>query len=184
MDKLQPGTLLLSDPFLQDPNFARSVVLLCEHNEEGAVGFVVSKLSSWKMEDLLPEEFAERPFPVYEGGPVQPETIHFIHRIPHLIEDGVEILPGLFWGENFEVLTQGIHDKIILPNDVRIFSGYSGWSEGQLEEEIKEKSWISRPATMDLVFKEPIEQIWPLALRELGGEYAMMPLYPIHPQLN
>ena len=139
MDKLQPGTLLLSDPFLQDPNFARSVVLLCEHNDEGAVGFVVSKLSSWKMEDLLPEEFAERPFPVYEGGPVQPETIHFIHRIPHLIEDGVEILPGLFWGGNFEVLTQGIHDKIILPNDVRIFSGYSGWSEGQLEEEIKEK---------------------------------------------
>ncbi|MCU0336532.1 MAG: YqgE/AlgH family protein [Sediminibacterium sp.] len=184
MEKLQPGTLLLSDPFLQDPNFARSVVLLCEHNSEGAVGFVISKSSTFNMVDLLPEEFENRPFPVYEGGPVQPETIHFIHRIPQLIPDGVEIIPGLFWGGNFEVLTQGIHDKIILTEDVRIFSGYSGWSEGQLEEEIKEKSWISRAATIDLIFKEPIEQMWPLALRELGGEYAMMPLYPIHPQLN
>lgn len=97
MEALAAGILLIADPFLQDPNFKRSVIFLCDHQEEGSFGFVLNREFEHTMDDLI-DGFEGHPFPVFFGGPVQPDTIHFLHQYPDLIPGGVEILDGVFVG--------------------------------------------------------------------------------------
>jgi putative transcriptional regulator len=178
-----PGILLISDPFLKDPNFLRSVVFICEHREEGSFGFVINKSIEPALGDLI--EGAEGiQFPVYEGGPVQKDTLHFIHRRPDLIPAGIEVVDGIFWGGDFEEVLSLLRAKKINKEEIRFFLGYSGWSEGQLEEELNEKSWITRAASPSLVFNSDPNATWKDALGDLGGEYKQMTNYPIDPQLN
>lgn len=183
MDTINPGTLLISDPFLKDPNFSRTVVLLCEHQSEGSLGFVLNKTLPLKLGDMLKgAEGLE--IPLYEGGPVQKDSLHFIHQNPDLIPGGVEIIDGIYWGGDFGALLSGLLDKSITSDEVRFFIGYSGWSADQLEGELEQKSWITRPANRSLVFNLEDHQVWKHALRELGGEYGQMVNYPTDPQLN
>lgn len=178
-----PGSLLISDPFLKDPNFQRTVVLLCEHQVEGSFGFVLNKLHDSVLGDLV--ELAKGcKFPVFVGGPVQKDTIHFIHHRPDLISGGFEIIDGIYWGGDFEEVLALILNKELPESDIRFFVGYSGWGEGQLEDELKEKSWITRDGNKRLVFHKQCDQIWKEALLDLGGEYKQMTNYPIDPQLN
>ncbi|HMZ46637.1 MAG TPA: YqgE/AlgH family protein, partial [Chitinophagaceae bacterium] len=123
-------------------------------------------------------------FPLFYGGPVQPQTIHFIHKRPDLIEGGLEVLENIYWGGEFELVVDLIKTKKISKNDIRFFIGYSGWGEGQLADELQTKSWITRQATTALVFNSKTENIWKDALKDLGGEYSQMVNYPIDPQLN
>jgi putative transcriptional regulator len=178
-----PGILLISDPFLKDPNFLRSVVLLCEHREEGSFGFVINKSVEPELGELIEGAEGIR-FRVYEGGPVQKDSLHFIHQRPDLIPGGAEVIDGIFWGGDFEEVLTLLRSNKIGPEDIRFFLGYSGWSEGQLEEELAEKSWITRKASPALVFNSDANAVWKEALAELGGEYKQMTNYPIDPQLN
>jgi putative transcriptional regulator len=178
-----PGILLIADPFLKDPNFKRAVVLLCEHQEEGSFGFVLNKAFSYTLDELVPG-FDKHSIPVFVGGPVQPDTIHFLHRYPTLIPGSFEIAAGIYWGGNFETLTTLINNGQVDPGTIRFFIGYSGWSGGQLTDELKEKSWITSEATPDLIFHDHPEEIWKDCLRHLGGDYEMMVHYPFDPQLN
>jgi len=178
-----PGILLIADPFLKDPNFLRTVVLLCEHNEEGSFGFVMNRPYGSTLDELIPD-MQEFPLPVYYGGPVQMDTIHFIHQYPEEIPGGQEILDGVFWGGDFGSAMQLVRSGRADNLKIRFFIGYSGWSDGQLGEEIKEKSWLSVAATRKLVFTENVRNIWQDALKHLGGDYEMMIHYPIDPQLN
>lgn len=181
--ELSRGILLLSDPFLKDPNFIRSVVLVCEQNTEGAFGLVLSRKIDFVLGDLVPQATGID-VPVFEGGPVQPTALHFIHRKGNLVPDGIEIANGIFWGGDFETVVELLRTKALSPNDVRFFVGYSGWSAGQLEEELEEKSWITAKADPAIIFDAPEDQIWRKSLYTLGGEYAQMSNYPIDPQLN
>lgn len=181
MVDISPGLLLISDPFLKDPNFVRSVILLCDHETEGSVGFVLNKLYDRKLDELVPD-FEGFNIPLYYGGPVQVDTVHFLHRCPEL--GGMEINDGVFWGGDFEEAAKLIKENQVNPNDIRFFIGYSGWGTGQLEEELKTKSWITRDSSQQLVFHKKTEQIWRESLKDLGGEYAQMVNYPIDPQLN
>ncbi|HNE92708.1 MAG TPA: YqgE/AlgH family protein [Chitinophagaceae bacterium] len=183
MIDIAPGILLISDPFLKDPNFARSVVLICDHQQEGSCGFVLNKLYDRSLKDML-TDFEDINFPLFYGGPVQPQTIHFIHKRPDLIEGGLEVLDNIYWGGEFELVVDLIKTKKISKNDIRFFIGYSGWGEGQLADELQTKSWITRQATTALVFNSKTENIWKDALKDLGGEYSQMVNYPIDPQLN
>ena len=183
MSSITPGLLLISDPFLKDPNFMRTVILLCEHQPEGSMGFVLNKKIDQVLADLI-DNAAGIHFPIYQGGPVQTNTLHFIHRKPDLINGGLEIIAGLFWGGDFEEALKGLQENKILEQDIRFFLGYSGWGSSQLTTELAEKSWITRPATMPLVFDDINQQLWKKSLAELGGEYAQMTNYPIDPQLN
>lgn len=178
-----PGILLISDPFLKDPNFLRSVVFICEHRDEGSFGFVINKSVEPELGDLIEGAEGIR-FPVYEGGPVQKDTLHFIHQRPDLIPGGAEVVAGIFWGGDFEEVLSLLRSKQLREEDIRFFLGYSGWSEGQLEEELAEKSWITRQASPSLVFNADTNAVWKDALGELGGEYKQMTNYPIDPQLN
>jgi putative transcriptional regulator len=101
MADITPGILLISDPFLKDPNFMRTVVLVCEHREEGSFGFVLNKTFDQELGDLVKDAEGIR-FPVYEGGPVQKDTLHFLHQCPDLIPGGIEVVDGIFWGGDFE----------------------------------------------------------------------------------
>ncbi len=177
------GTLLIANPFLKDPNFMRTVIFLCEHQEEGSFGFVINKNFSKTLDELIPE-LENYKIPVYYGGPVRLDTIHFLHQYPDLIPGGEKVFEGVYWGGNFESLLPYIKNNDIDFNKVRFFIGYSGWSSGQLDDELKEKSWLTVEATRKLIFHKNPDDIWRDSLKHLGGEYEMMINFPIDPQLN
>jgi putative transcriptional regulator len=183
MVQISAGKILIADPFLKDPNFMRSVVIVCEHQESGSFGFVLNKIYDQVLGDLI-ADLEGSAFPVYYGGPVQLDTIHFLHQCPSLIPGGFEISEGIYWGGDFEEVAKLIKAGEINETEIRFFIGYSGWGEGQLEEEMKQKSWITSKATPPLIFPANADNIWKEALKQLGGEYQQMVNYPIDPQLN
>ncbi|MEO6253217.1 MAG: YqgE/AlgH family protein [Ferruginibacter sp.] len=177
------GILLIADPFLKDPNFLRTVVLLCEHEEQGSFGFVLNKQIEQTLDELITDMEGHR-LPVYYGGPVQMNSIHFLHQYPDLIPESVKVSKDIYWGGNFETVTALIKSRSIDLNKIKFFIGYSGWGYDQLTGELKEKSWLTVSATRKLVFNTGDAEIWKNSLQALGGEYEMMINYPIDPQLN
>ncbi len=126
-----------------DPNFKRSVILLCEHgDEDGSIGFVINKPLEIKVNDLI-TDFPEIEAHVYYGGPVATDTIHYIHNVGELLDDSMKVTRGIYWGGDFTKLKFLIDSKLILPHNIRFYVGYSGWSVGQLHEEIAYKSWVT-----------------------------------------
>lgn len=178
-----PGILLIADPFLKDPNFLRTVVLLCDHTTDGSFGFVLNKKIEQTLDELL-VNFDDFKLPVYYGGPVQTDTIHFVHQYPDLIPDSVKVSNDIYWGGNFETVAALIKNNSINPNKIKIFIGYSGWGKEQLTGELDEKSWLTVTATKTLVFTTPPTDVWKGSLQHLGGDYEMMVNFPIDPQLN
>jgi putative transcriptional regulator len=180
---LQKGRLLASEPYLPDPNFERTIILLTEHNEDGSVGFVLNKPSETLVSEIV-DDIKRIQARVFIGGPVQQDTLHFIHRIP-LIDDSVEIGKGIFWGGNFEQLLLLIETDQLNPFDIKFFLGYSGWSQGQLDEELKAESWIvSDRLSEELIFETPSEDMWKKTLKTLGGRFSVYSNYPIDPSMN
>ncbi|MFN8244350.1 MAG: YqgE/AlgH family protein [Ferruginibacter sp.] len=178
-----PGILLIADPFLKDPNFGRTVVFLCEHQAQGSFGFVLSRPLRQTLDELV-TDIPGCKMPVYYGGPVQQDTLHFLHQYPDLIPEANPVAPGIFWGGDFETVCQLLRANRLDAGKIKFFVGYSGWGDGQLGDELKEKSWLTVPANRKLVFNTLYSEIWKGSLRELGGEYAQLAHYPIDPQLN
>lgn len=178
-----PGILLIADPFLKDPNFLRTVVFLCEHKDEGSFGFVLNRQFENTLDELIPELEGHQ-LPVYYGGPVQQNSIHFLHQYPEEIPGGQEVMSGVYWGGDFDAVVDLIKDPGFDPSKIRFYIGYSGWSEGQLLTEMNEKTWLTVKASRRLVFHKDHNEIWKDSLRHLGGEYEMMINFPIDPQLN
>ncbi|MFT3679982.1 MAG: YqgE/AlgH family protein [Ferruginibacter sp.] len=178
-----PGVLLIADPFLKDPNFMRTVVFICEHQQEGSMGFVLNRQFEQTMDELI-TDFEGFPVPVYYGGPVQMDTIHFLHQYPDLVPGGMEVMKGVYWGGDFEVLTNLVKNNEVDMSKIRFFIGYSGWGEGQLGEELDEKTWLTVEATRKLIFHNQPDEVWKESLKELGGDYEMMINFPIDPRLN
>lgn len=183
MDSPAAGILLIADPFLKDPNFKRSVIFLCEHQSEGSFGFLLNRTYEYGLKDLV-NNADDLEIPVYFGGPVQTDTIHFLHQYPDLIKGGYQVIEGIYWGGNFEKALELIRSGKIKTSKIRFYIGYSGWAGGQLEGELKEKSWLPAKANHKLIFHKKTEEIWKEAIRHLGGNYLMMINFPIDPQLN
>ena len=177
------GLLLIADPFLKDPNFMRTVVFLTEHRDEGTIGFVLNRQYQNTLDELLPEVEGHK-LPVYYGGPVQMNTVHFLHRYPKEIPGGVEVMQGVYWGGDFEAVLQLINSGQVDPERIRFYIGYSGWSAGQLATEMSDKTWLSTNGVRKLVFLPNAEEIWKDSLKHLGGDFEMMINFPIDPQLN
>lgn len=185
-NKITPaaGQLLLSEPFMSDPNFKRTVVLLCELLEDGgSVGFILNKTLNIKVCDAL-LDFDDIKNDLYYGGPVAQDTLHYLHTYGDLIEDSLHISENIYWGGNFDQLTNLMKAGTIDASQVKFFLGYSGWASGQLENELKENSWIIAQATSNYVFKATDETLWKQVLKEMGGEYKQMMNYPENPMLN
>lgn len=178
------GDLLISEPFLPDPNFERTVVLLCENNQDGTIGFILNKPSMVNLGDVF-EDLARFDKTVLVGGPVQQDSMHFLHRGQVHLEGSTEITTGIYWGGNFEQMKILIQNNNIKTQDVLYFLGYSGWAPGQLDQELMEKSWIVSPqATVSQVFEQDPELLWREVLKNMGGKYRMFSNYPTDPRLN
>ena len=178
-----PGKLLVSEPFLPDPNFERTIILMCEHNEDGSFGFVLNKPSLSKVAEVL-DDLNKFEGMAFVGGPVQQDTLQYIHRIPN-IEHAVEIMEGVFWGGNFEKICLLVETNQISEADVKFFLGYSGWTAGQLNEELKENTWIvSDQLDASLIFETDAEIMWQKALKLMGGRFSIYSNYPVDPRMN
>ena len=161
----------------------RTVVLLARHNEEGSFGFVLNRLLDHTLDELL-TDMAGYSLPVYQGGPVQMDTIHYLHQFPELLPDSQLIAGDVYWGGDFEVLKEKIKTGEVDPARIKFFLGYSGWEMGQLAVEMEEKTWITAKCTREIVFETDVDEIWKSSLKQLGGKYEMMIHFPIDPQLN
>lgn len=176
------GKILIAEPFLIDSSFARTVVLLCEHSTQGTIGFILNRISELQLPDLLPE-FKHFDLNIYDGGPVQKDTLHVLHTLPDQL-GGYEILPGLYWGGSYTELNRLMEANICNASNVKLFLGYSGWDEGQLEKEIEEGSWLVADGNSKLVFDNSLKNVWHKSILSLGDEFAFMANLPLHPQLN
>lgn len=176
--------MLIAEPALTgDVSFNRSVVLLAEHNAEGSVGFILNKPLDYDISDLVDE--INVPFQVYHGGPVEQDNLYFIHKVPHLIKNSVEISDGIYWGGDFDKTIELINSRIIDQKDIRFFLGYSGWASLQLDQELDSKSWIVAPNKYesDIIEKSP-GSFWKEKMMELGGDYVLWSNAPENPTLN
>ena len=179
----KPGILLISDPFLQDPNFSRTIVLICEHQPAGSFGLVLSQPMNLLLSDIVPAA-PDLQLPVLCGGPGANDILHFIHRKPDLLQDSIRLKGDIAWNGNFFQIIQYLQSGKMEESDILFFLGYSGWGEGQLMQELQEKTWITAEISNELLFKTAPTKRWQNALLALGGEYAEMVNYPINPQLN
>lgn len=177
----QTGHILIAEPFLSDPNFHRSAVLITEHNAQGSIGFVLNQKTELTVADLFEE--LDIPDSVHVGGPVRQDSFHFIHNNSALA-DAIQIRPGLYWGGNFDHLISLYHEELLPPQfQIRYFAGYSGWAPGQMQEEIQQKSWIVIDAPASMAFM-PEEDMWKALLKSFGGQLSWMSNAPSDLSLN
>ncbi|GAO31148.1 YqgE/AlgH family protein [Geofilum rubicundum] len=179
----QKGRILIAEPFLQGPYFARSIILLTEHGPEGSVGFVINKST-----DVYPDEVIEDLFnfrgELFIGGPVSSNTLHFLHTLGDLVPGSIQITPTIYWGGDFEHIKKLINDGKADSKAVRFFAGYSGWSPGQLESEIAEKSWIVTSLDDYQIMRADSSSIWQESLEGLGDVYKTWSNFPSNPAFN
>ncbi len=180
----QAGNLLISEPFLQDENFVRSVVLLCEHNAEGSFGLVLNKPSILHLGELV-EELSFLESEVFVGGPVEQNTLHFIYFGEKKLEGSLAIGEDIWWGGDFESLVEILKLGSLHPDSVRFFIGYSGWAAGQLSDELGEDTWIICESKIDAEMLENTpDDLWRILLKNMGGEFKLIANYPLDPRLN
>lgn len=182
-DDVHAGTILIAPPLSDDPNFRRTVVLICEHNEDGTFGLILNRELELHLGDVL-EELESYSEPAFLGGPVQQNTLHYLHRLGDEIPESIPLANGVYWGGDFESVKGLVGIGRAAPDDLRFFLGYSGWTAGQLANEIEMGGWILSDVRPDLVFVEDKGRIWRDALRRMGGEFAILANFPDDPRMN
>lgn len=152
--KAQKGSLLIAEPFSIDSYFKRSVVLMAIHNEkEGSLGFIINKpIKNVFLSDIVKMFENATDWPVYFGGPVQTSSLFYIHTLGDLVDNSKEITDGIYFGGDFEIIKDLVKKNEASSNDIKFFLGYSGWGEGQLDDELLRNSWLTTPATKKIVF--------------------------------
>lgn len=185
MNKLSPkkGRLLLAEPFMGDPYFKRAVVLLTEHNKDGAFGFILNKPLELTINETM-ADFPEFDAQIYMGGPVQSDSLFYIHTQGKFIEGSLEIGNGLYWSGNFNQLKQLVQDQQIFPHEIKFFIGYSGWDFDQLAQEIEEESWIISDLKTERVKDLNDPELWKKTLQKMGEKHSLLSNFPEDPSLN
>lgn len=179
---LKAGILLLAEPFMQDPNFARTAILLCEYSEKGAFGLILNQAFPLSLSQILDYK-GNFNAPVRIGGPCERDSLHFVHRYADL-PDAIPLIDDLFWGGDYALLKDLISGNEIDAADFLFFIGYAGWTEGQLDEEFKEGDWVAIECNAAWLMQTDVSQFWANSLKSLGGESAQLANYPKHPKLN
>ncbi len=182
--KPQKGNLLIAEPsIIGDLSFNRSVILLTDHTDEGSIGFILNKPFDFGVKDLVPE--IEIDFKVYNGGPVEQDNLYFIHKIPELIPNSIEISLGIYWGGDFSKIVDLINENKITKEDIRFFLGYSGWDVSQLKSELQSNSWVvvENIYKNEIISKEDVS-FWKEKMIELGGKYSIWSNAPENPSYN
>lgn len=183
-EKLTKGRLLIAEPAaIGDISFNRAVILLADHNDEGSVGFILNKPLEYSINDLVPEIDAS--FIIYNGGPVEQDNLYFIHNVPKLIPNSIEISNGIYWGGDFQKTSLLINEGAIKKENIRFFLGYTGWDFEQLQSEIASNSWIVKENIYKhKILQKSTAQFWKEKIIEMGGEYLLWSNAPENPILN
>jgi len=183
-EKVKTGSILISDPFLDDRYFGRSVVLLCGYGKEGAFGFVLNQYLDVDLHKL-DEQFPDINARISLGGPVDKEHLFFIHTIGNRIEGSTSLYNGIYYGGDFEQLTKLFDVEPESKNKVRFFIGYSGWSEEQLDEEIKESSWLAvNNISTEMIMDTQNDKLWEMCLEKQGKRFKVISKFPRNPEDN
>lgn len=165
---IEPGSLLISMPSMLDPNFMHTVVLLVDHTPMGAFGLVVNRQFGANLGGLMSDR-TNSSFPVHCGGPVEAQTLQFVHRLPQLISGGTRLGQDLYLGGSIEAMLRAVEEEGVRDN-LRVFLGSSGWGGGQLENELQTGSWRQAPPDASSVFKGGNgESIWRGVMRGLDA---------------
>lgn len=179
----EKGKVLVSEPFLQDAYFKRSVVLLTEHNEEGSLGFVLNNPIEFGAEEIL-KDFPPTKSLVGIGGPVRTDTVHYLHRLGDLITESVHVLDDIFWGGDFEAVKGALEAGELKGDQIRFFVGFSSWYPGQLDREISENSWLVTELDPNSIMNGVGNELWEKVLMKEDRKYQIWTKYPEDPHLN
>lgn len=181
--KYLKGQLLLDSGQLGGSFFERTVILICEHNAEGAFGLVLNRVMGNKVGEMLVADLPEtlKESPLYVGGPVQPTALSFLHSDTFIPD--ANVLPNLSLSHSLDSLME-LGESFSTARKVKMFAGYSGWSPGQLEEEIKRDAWLTHPASLELVFEFDPAKLWRSVLQQKGWKYKILAQMPEDLSMN
>jgi putative transcriptional regulator len=183
-DKIpEKGKILISEPFLTDIFFSRSIVYLTDHTPQGSVGFILNKKLDLKIGAAI-EGFEDWNENLNMGGPVAPDTLHYLHNLGDLIPKSVHIDDNIFWGGDIDSIRELMKIGKIKNSQIRFFLGYSGWSAGQLKRELKENSWVIAKVKSEIVMNNRGDDTWKRVLRSLKNKYRMWADFPDSPEMN
>jgi len=182
-EKFLKGQLLLDSGQLRGSFFQRTVVLICQHDPEGAFGLVLNRNTGTIAGDMIVADLPDRlkKCPLYLGGPVQPSALSFLHSDAFIPD--ANVLPNLSLGHSLDGLID-LGESFSSTQKVKLFAGYAGWGSGQLEDEMKRKAWLTHPASLDLVFDVNPDQLWQRILSHKGWQYRLLAQMPEDPSRN
>ena len=177
----QKGKVLISQPFMSDGCFRRSVVLLTEYSKDAAIGFVLNKPLLISIDDLT-DDFPEGDFQLSIGGPVATNTLHYLHTFAN-IQDAIEVVNGVYWGGKIEIVRQLLSISVMKSDNIRFFLGYSGWTAGQLDYELENNSWLVSDIRPTQIIR-PSHDLWQQTVKKMGAPYQIWTTFPENPGYN
>lgn len=177
------GKILISEPFLQDNYFKRSIVLLTEHTSEGTVGFVLNKPVNLKVDEVI-IDFPKIDALVSLGGPVSTNTLHYLHTLGDIIPNSVKVIDQIYWGGDFEIVKKLIESGNLNKENIRFFLGYSGWRANQLEDELSANAWVVSEINPHEIMVPMNKMKWSSTLKRMGKKFEMWTNFPENPQMN
>lgn len=175
--QISTGKVLLAEPFMQSPNFKRAAILLTDYSDEGTIGFILNKQLDMNVDELV-ADFPNFESVVFYGGPVQTDTIHYIHNLGDLLEKSTKIGDNIYWGGDFTKLKVLIATGIVQPHNIRFYVGYSGWSEGQLEDELEGGSWVLADMEANYLFQTNHDELWTQIMSDKGSTFEVISQMP------
>jgi putative transcriptional regulator len=183
-DKIpEKGKILISEPFLPDTFFNRSIVYLTDHTSQGSVGFILNKKIDLKISAAI-TGFDGWDENLNMGGPVAPDTLHYLHNAGNLIPKSVHIQDNIYWGGDIDTIRDLIKASKLKNSQIRFFLGYSGWSAGQLERELKENSWVIAKVKAEIIMNNRGDDTWKRVLRSMKNKYKIWADFPDSPEMN
>ena len=177
------GRVLISEPFLSDHYFRRSVVYLTEHNQEGSFGFVLNKPLEISITEIV-DDFPNSDFPISVGGPVSNNTVHFMHTLGEMVPESVPVTDGIWWGGDFDHIKAMVASGNVSRHQLRFFLGYAGWSAGQLDGELDEHAWLVGNISPHMVMTGMGSEFWSNTLARYNNKYKAWANFPEDPGLN
>lgn len=182
--EVKSGDILISEPFLSDFYFTRSVIFLVDHDEDtGSLGIIINKRLTLKINDII-DDFPKFDGDVYLGGPVATDSIFFIHTLGVMIPDSTEIHDGIFWSGNINAVKALIREGFVTKHDIRFYVGYAGWDAGQLVSELKRNSWLVGQISSKLILTTNPSKMWSEFVNVMGEKYKFWNKFPINPNDN
>lgn len=177
------GKILISEPFLSDTNFSRSVVLLVDHTEEGSMGIIMNKKLPMMVNDVVKEFKYLNDIPLYRGGPVGTDTLFYLHTLED-VKGAYPIGNGMYLNGDFNAIKKYILQGNLIEGNIRFFLGYSGWENEQLKQEIEKDTWMIGSGDVVSLMGLPVKDMWRISLGSLGAKYETWSHFPRIPSLN